>query len=242
MRKKMLQAALTALVLALAAAGPVQAQFSISYGRGYGYGGYSYGSPWFSYGRYGGPYYGGPYYGRGWGYPYGYGGYYPYRSGISISVGTPYYGYYPRYGGYYVTETPVFRSERAGSYRSAYGPAENRAMVRVTLPSADARVWFEDTLTKQEGRNRTFMTPELEPGHSYTYVVKAAWKRDGKEMTQEKEVRVRAGEETAVAFEDKKPRPDPAGLEPRELRDLDRPAPARDTKPVPKKDVPPPPD
>ncbi len=237
MRKRTLLAGLMGLMLLLAAATPSQAQISFSFGRGYYGGGPGY------YGRYYGPY---SYYGRSWGSPYyGY-GYYPYRSGMSISVGRPYYGYpyygyyendfYPRTTGYYMTEVPVYRPGRA-VYRAAYGPDDRRATVRVTLPTADAKVWCEDTLTKQEGRSRTFVTPELEAGGSYTYVVKATWTQDGREMTQEREVHVRPGAATTVSFEIPRPRE----VEPREFRGLDR-LPPRDAKPKPKSDVPPPPE
>jgi uncharacterized protein (TIGR03000 family) len=187
------------------------------------------GSPGFGYGRgYYSPY-GGYGYGR-WGYPgYGYGrgwdgyGYYP-SSGFSVSVGSPTYFSSPGYGYSYPSYTvssPVVQSgySTTGGYvidsggRSvqpgyvvergsapAVQPSPNRALVRLTVPNADADVWFEGTETQQKGFQRVFATPELEPGKRYTYKVKARWMENGKEMTQEKDVTVEPGREVALAL------------------------------------------
>ena len=133
-------------------------------GGGYGRGGYGRGG----YGGYGG--YGrGGYGGWGWGgvglglglglgYPgYGYGGYWPGDYGYS----TPYY--YGDGGAFYDTTPYYYGSPSYDSGTPVYGdvsvratvlrehPAQdNEAHVRVIVPP-DAKVWFNNRLTKQTG-------------------------------------------------------------------------------------------
>jgi uncharacterized protein (TIGR03000 family) len=118
----------------------------------------------------------------------------------------------PMYGGYFHSD----------DYRPSYGagaysllaasrgtgmvsrPASNNngtaATVRVSLPEASARVSFENTPTQQTGAERVFVSPALEPGKSYTYMVRATWQENGQEVTRTKEVQVQAGRTTAVDF------------------------------------------
>lgn len=264
MRRRMLLAALAGLLTLLLAAETAQAQ--ISFGIGYGGGGYYGGRGWYGPGfGYGRGYYG-PAYGYGWGYPtYGY-GYYPYRRGIGINLGfrpSYYYDYGYDYSPGYYARTPVILSRprlpsppslpimqagysvstpsyttEAGSttYQSFYAPSTNQAMIRVTVPSPAAKVWFEGSETRQTGTERLFVSPRLEAGNAYTYTVKATWTENGREVTREKEIRVRPGQETTVAFDDR-PAPSPGDTD----------APKRDVPPTPtpgdapKKDFPPPP-
>jgi len=186
------------------------------YGRGYG-GGYGYG-------------YG--YYGR----PYGYGGYYgaPY-----YSYGSPYYsdgGYYSSGPGYVVESQP-------GATQSFYAgpqPEPNRAHIRVIVPDPEAKVWFENTATQQRGSDRLFESPQLDEGKEYTYTIRAKWDQDGRDMTRERRVTVRAGETATVNFrardrdrdtaaeDDADSRDRPRGrVESDEGRDSDRARPAR---------------
>jgi len=156
------------------------------YGRGYGgYGGY-YGQ---GYGGYG---YGDGYYGR----PYGWGGYY---GSPNYSYGSPYYsggGYYSSGPGYVVESQP-------GATQSFYAgpqPEPNRAHIRVIVPDAQAKVWFENRVTQQQGSDRLFESPQLDEGKEYTYTIRATWDQDGRDMTRERRVTVRAGETATVNF------------------------------------------
>lgn len=80
-------------------------------------------------------------------------------------------------------------------------PAEGKvSKVRVRLPAADAKLWFNGVPTNKTGAERVFASPALEEGKIYTYTVKAAWTDNGKEVSQEKKVAVRAGEEVVVEF------------------------------------------
>jgi uncharacterized protein (TIGR03000 family) len=125
----------------------------------------------------------------------------------------PYRGYYlhhyegppefPRGG----PQTPV-GSERSPtierssyySYGSNSGAQGGTARVRVTLPDADAQVWFEGQLTSQRGTQRGFVSPALESGREYLYDVRARWTQNGREVERTQTVRVRADGVVTVDF------------------------------------------
>jgi len=52
----------------------------------------------------------------------------------------------------------------------------------------------------QRMNSRTFVSPVLEAGKTYTYTVRADVVRDGQTVTETKEVTVRAGETTRATF------------------------------------------
>jgi uncharacterized protein (TIGR03000 family) len=72
--------------------------------------------------------------------------------------------------------------------------------IHVYLPSAEAKLYFDDTLTKATGRERTFRSPALVEGQRYSYKVVATWVENGREVTHETKVVFRAGEDVAVDF------------------------------------------
>jgi uncharacterized protein (TIGR03000 family) len=47
---------------------------------------------------------------------------------------------------------------------------------------------------------RRFVTPPLIPGQAYVYDVRAIWLEDGRDVTRDRRVRVRAGEQVDVDF------------------------------------------
>jgi uncharacterized protein (TIGR03000 family) len=132
------------------------------------------------------------------------------------------YGYNWPYRGYYshhYHDVPYFPSggppTPTGSVRSAeyeeeralrygYGALSGSeggtARVKVTLPSADAEVWFEGQLTRQRGTQRGFVSPALEPGREYVYDVRARWTENGREVERSRTVRVRADGVARVDF------------------------------------------
>jgi uncharacterized protein (TIGR03000 family) len=71
------------------------------------------------------------------------------------------------------------------------------AMVIVKVP-ADARVTVDGQATYSTSTVRTFETPELAPGKSYSYVLKAEFQQDGKLVTVSKRVPVAAGKTIRV--------------------------------------------
>jgi uncharacterized protein (TIGR03000 family) len=84
---------------------------------------------------------------------------------------------------------------------SAVRANDNTALIEVRVP-AGAKVWFDDHLTVQTGEARYFTTPELQPGRSFKYQVRASWIDDtGLAVTKTREVSVEAGKRTVVGFE-----------------------------------------
>jgi uncharacterized protein (TIGR03000 family) len=69
----------------------------------------------------------------------------------------------------------------------------------VLLPAPDASLWIENVRTCQTGTSRVFISPPLGPGN-YTYTVRAAWTEEGRQVTREKTVKVRPGQEVVVDF------------------------------------------
>jgi uncharacterized protein (TIGR03000 family) len=72
--------------------------------------------------------------------------------------------------------------------------------MRVSLPTADAQLWIQDQLTQQRGLERVFESPNLEPGKSYTYSLRASWMENGKEVVRKLDIDVRSGQVTPVQF------------------------------------------
>jgi uncharacterized protein (TIGR03000 family) len=73
------------------------------------------------------------------------------------------------------------------------------AHVTLKVP-ADAKVWFDDTLTTSSGAVRQYNSPPLTPSSQYTYDIKASWNENGHEMTQTQRVEVSAGAHVNVDF------------------------------------------
>ncbi len=75
--------------------------------------------------------------------------------------------------------------------------ADDTARVEVRLP-ADAELWFEGQKTAQTGSDRSFHSPELQPGENYVYNVHARWQADGKPVDETRKVTVHAGDHVVV--------------------------------------------
>jgi uncharacterized protein (TIGR03000 family) len=80
-----------------------------------------------------------------------------------------------------------------------YSSPELTARVVVRVPE-DARLEFEGVVMPETGRIRHFVSPALVPGRSYRYAVRATWQEDGREVVQERYVRVYAGDKAEVDF------------------------------------------
>jgi uncharacterized protein (TIGR03000 family) len=75
------------------------------------------------------------------------------------------------------------------------GPAPVHVTVRV--PDG-ARVWVADAPSNQTGPAQSFVSPPVEPGVDYTYVVRATWTENGQAVNRTKRVAVRAGDRVTV--------------------------------------------
>jgi len=162
--------------------------FSIGiYAPGFGYG----------YGRGGYPYYGGGYYGGGYYQPYYGGGYYSndyYMEPYAYSQ--PYYN-----DSYYSSNMPYsqgYEEAEQGAQPAYNQPRGDEAMIRVLVPHPEARVTFDGHQTQQKGTQRTFTTTLPDRNSDFTYMVRATWTEDGREMKRERKVKVRAGQPVTV--------------------------------------------
>ena len=166
-------------------------------GHGYGYRGYGY-RGYGGYG-YGFGYY--PFYLGGYGYGYGLGG------GYGYGFGAGYPGPYGPGYGYPVGYGPPYPPPPVAGPPPLYAPPlpspapapSNRCHIHVVLP-ANATLWFGDEATSRSGAVRDFLSPEMVPGKTYTYTLKARWVQDGQTVEQARDIRVRANEMTTVSF------------------------------------------
>jgi uncharacterized protein (TIGR03000 family) len=71
------------------------------------------------------------------------------------------------------------------------------AQIDVVLPRPDAKVWVDGNLS---GAFRSFASPSLEPGYSYSYRVTASWTDNGREVRVERSVPVSPGRLATVDF------------------------------------------
>jgi uncharacterized protein (TIGR03000 family) len=76
-----------------------------------------------------------------------------------------------------------------------------QATVVVRLP-ADAELYLDGKKSNLASATRKFVTPKLEPGQDYFYVINARAVRQGKAVAQTKRVILRAGQEARVDFGD----------------------------------------
>jgi len=150
---------------------------------------------------------------------YGYNGYLssPYYGGSysysypSYSYSYPsysYYDYYPSYGtanySYpsYSYSTSAYQPSSAGMNSfSGDNVPQNQALLRVELPSPDARISLQGVAMDQGfGTQRLFMSPPLESGKTYTYTVRCTWMNGDSPITREQNIDVRAGQTATADF------------------------------------------
>ncbi len=72
--------------------------------------------------------------------------------------------------------------------------------IHVFLPTAEAKLYFDGTLTKETGKERNFRSPALEQGKRYSYEVVVVYVENGREVSHETKIVFRAGEDVAVDF------------------------------------------
>ena len=64
-----------------------------------------------------------------------------------------------------------------------------------------AELWFEGEKTSQTGSVRTFVSPAVQPGKTFTYTIRARWiGADGKPVDQKRDVKFQAGQRIGVDF------------------------------------------
>jgi uncharacterized protein (TIGR03000 family) len=70
--------------------------------------------------------------------------------------------------------------------------AANVATMMAHVPE-NAQVYFGDQPTRSTGMERTYVSPPLAPGKTYTYTVRVDWVEDGKTVTQTHQFDLRPG-------------------------------------------------
>jgi uncharacterized protein (TIGR03000 family) len=88
----------------------------------------------------------------------------------------------------------------AGNRREATVQGAAPATLIVHLP-ADARLTVDGKATRSTSDRRTFVTPPLEPGMTYHYLLEAQLDRQGEKVRASQNVEVRAGRESEVFLE-----------------------------------------
>ena len=76
---------------------------------------------------------------------------------------------------------------------------EAPAVIQVSLP-ADARLIVDGHVTTSTSAQRTFTTPALPVGETFSYTLRTEAVRDGRTVVESQQVTVRGGEETQVNF------------------------------------------
>jgi uncharacterized protein (TIGR03000 family) len=140
--------------------------------------------------------------------PYGYyggGGYSPYYQSYPQSYGNAYQfapSYYNLAPSYSVNPATYNKSQprTRQSYYPAPAAVQQPVAVTVLVPATDAQVWFQDAATTQQGMERLFHSPPLEPNQDYTYIIKARWMENGQAVNRERRVNVQAGQSITVSF------------------------------------------
>jgi len=86
----------------------------------------------------------------------------------------------------------------SGPSRAEQAVPSNTATIEVSVPP-DANIWFDDFPTQQKGSERSFESPPLTPGKTYSYVITAQWRGpDDKDVVRKQRVSVRANESSSV--------------------------------------------
>jgi uncharacterized protein (TIGR03000 family) len=85
-----------------------------------------------------------------------------------------------------------------GALGAALAANPQTALINVLVPSADAELRFDNTLTTPAGTRREFVTPPLAARGSYVYNVRVTWVDDGVQRTRDKNVFVQAGDRLIV--------------------------------------------
>ena len=75
----------------------------------------------------------------------------------------------------------------------------NKALVVVSLP-AEAKLFLNNQPTRSQGTVRNFLTPPLEPGATFTYVLRAELVHGGQVRVQTQEITFQAGRQANVTF------------------------------------------
>jgi len=127
---------------------------------------------------------------------------YQYRVGASASnsrvVVSPAPIVEPALYSYYAP--PARNSSSAGGEEEQELATPKAATIEVQVP-ANAQIIVDGVKTNQTGSSRTFITPPLEPGKTFSYEMRVQWAApDGLAVELTRTVHIKAGRETRVGF------------------------------------------
>jgi uncharacterized protein (TIGR03000 family) len=119
-------------------------------------------------------------------------------------------GYYTNYSGSAGVPSLTANDLYGPGYPSYFPPnpeikqpdpatAKMPVSVDVHLPT-DAQLWFEGQKTSQSGDERSFQSPPIDQGQTYTYVIRARWTENGNDVEQTRKVHVKAGDRVKIDF------------------------------------------
>jgi uncharacterized protein (TIGR03000 family) len=102
---------------------------------------------------------------------------------------------------FYAYYAPPARSSSGGEEESELGGQNAAAMIQLTVP-ANAEVWLDGHKTHQAGAGRSFITPPIQPGKSFSYDFRVRWTTAaGIVVDVTRPIQVRAGRQTMIRFE-----------------------------------------
>jgi uncharacterized protein (TIGR03000 family) len=121
---------------------------------------------------------------------------FPWNSPGYQGYNEPSYALQPIYGA-----APMAQQEKYEVYVNALAmenTVDPNAVTLVAHVPENAQVWVEDEATTSRGVLRTYQSPPLTPGKSYSYTVRVAWVENGKVVSQTRHVPVKAGDVECV--------------------------------------------
>src|SRR5262249_41297217 len=100
----------------------------------------------------------------------------------------------------FFTPREVSTYENTSAMLSVRAPAPTAAAYLTVLVPRDAELRFGDTLMTERGPARQFVTPPWVMGQDYSYPLRARWSEGNRDVTEIRNVRIRAGDRLSVDF------------------------------------------
>lgn len=82
----------------------------------------------------------------------------------------------------------------------------DKAVIRVKLPTGDAKLWVNGQITKQQGQDRVFVTPNLQSG-TFRYQIQASWTADEVPVRTTRAIVFEPGADVSIDFTKKMAEP-----------------------------------
>ena len=90
-----------------------------------------------------------------------------------------------------------------GGNQTSTPTGKRPAFIKVILPTANAKVWFQGQPTTQTGKVRSFESPPLASDGHYAYEIRAQWTQDGEPVTLTRRISIQGGAHSEVDFRSK---------------------------------------